>query len=130
MPEHQETEFYSDRENYLGEYRDNPRTAWIVAGIAIGAAIGLGVAAYSMSRDKRFNFEDLEDMAEDFTGDVSKKMSRFSKDASKAGRYMRKEASDAGHDVMKRLRHIFEEGQKVVDEANEYWADSKKKLVG
>ncbi len=81
------------------------RAVWI--GIAIGAAVGIGIA---LSRRKRSRW----DTARDLTHRV----------ASKTG-----DLGDAARDLMDRVKTIYEESRKVVEDAGELWEHGRK-LVG
>lgn len=80
-----------------------PNTAiWI--GIAIGAAVGIGIA---LSRRKRTPW--------DTARGISKNLASHSGDL-----------ADATKDIMDRVRTIYEEGCKVVEEAGELWEHGRK----
>jgi len=80
---------------------------WI--GIAVGAAIGIGIALSRRSRPKT---------PWDQARDVTKRV------ASRSG-----DLADAAQDIMARVKTIYDEGRKVVEEAGELWEHSRK-LVG
>ena len=82
------------------------RNIWI--GIAVGAAVGIGIAL--SRRHKRTRWE----AARELTHRV----------ASKSG-----DLSDAARDLLDRVKTIYEEGRKVVEDAGELWEQGRK-VVG
>jgi len=77
-------------------------------GIAIGAAVGIGIALSRRRTASRW------DSAREF----GKRISDRSEDL-----------ADATRDIVQRVRTIYEEGRKVMDDAGELWAHGRK-LVG
>ena len=73
-------------------------------GIAVGAAIGIGIA---LSRRKRSPW----DQARRITNRISDHSSDF---------------ADATSNIMQRVRTIYDEGCKVVEEAGELWSHGRK----
>ena len=92
-----------DSETDMNDSRN--RAIWI--GIAIGAAVGVGIA---LSRRKK----DPWDTARTVAGRV----------ASRSG-----DMGEATRDIIERIRTIYEEGRKVVEDATELWGHGRK-LVG
>jgi hypothetical protein len=82
------------------------KAIWI--GVAVGTAIGVGIA---LSRRKQ------RDPWNSARG-VAKRV------ASRSG-----DISDATKDLVERIKNIYEEGLKVVEDANELWAHGRK-VVG
>ncbi len=81
------------------------RAIWI--GVAIGTAVGLGIA---LSRRKKDPWESARA--------VSKRVASRSEDI-----------SDAARDIVDHIKTIYEEGCKVVEEAGELWSHGRK-MVG
>jgi hypothetical protein len=77
-------------------------------GIAIGAAVGLGIALSRRRPASRW------DSAREF----SKRISDRSGDL-----------AEATQDIVQRMRNIYEEGRKVVEDAGDLWAHGRK-MVG
>ena len=73
-------------------------------GIAVGAAIGIGIA---LSRRKRSPWDE----ARKFTNRISDHSS---------------DLADATSNLVQRVRTIYDEGCKVVEEAGELWAHGRK----
>jgi hypothetical protein len=94
------------KDGFVMEMNGQNKAIWI--GVAIGAAIGLGLA---LSRSRR---RDPWSSAKAAAGRV----------ASRTG-----DISDATKDLVERVRTIYEEGRRVVDDATELWAHGRK-LVG
>jgi hypothetical protein len=80
---------------------------WI--GIAVGAAVGVGIA---LSRRNRHRTP--WDQARDLTKRVTNRSGDF---------------AGATKDLVERMKTIYEEGRKVVEDAGELWEHSRK-LVG
>jgi hypothetical protein len=80
---------------------------WI--GIAVGAAVGIGIA---LSRRKRSRT--TWEQARDVTRRV----------ANRSG-----DLADATRDLMERVKAIYAEGRKVVEDAGDLWEQSRK-MVG
>jgi len=78
---------------------------WI--GIAVGAAVGIGIA---ISRRKKTRWDAARETGE-----------RISSHSS--------ELADSTRDIMDRVKLIYEESRKVVEEAGERWEHGRK-LVG
>jgi ABC-type Zn2+ transport system substrate-binding protein/surface adhesin len=77
-------------------------TLWL--GIAIGAAVGIGIA---LSRRKRTPWDQARKITtrlSDHSGDLA----------------------DATSNIMQRVRTIYDEGCKVVEEAGELWSHGRK----
>ena len=81
------------------------RNIWI--GVAIGAAVGIGIA---LSRRKRTRW----DSARELTHRVARRTG---------------DLSDAARDLVGRVKTIYEESRKVVEDAGELWEHGRK-LVG
>jgi hypothetical protein len=75
---------------------------WI--GVGIGAAVGIGIA---LSRRKRTPWDSARD--------ISKRVASHSGDLAESTR-----------DIVDRVRNIYEEGCKLVDEAGELWSHGRK----
>jgi hypothetical protein len=89
----------------MNNMRDNRNmAAWIIPGLAIGAAVGIAYAA-SHRRKSRW------DVAKDMTERVASK---------------REDLAEMGRNIVDRLRIIYEEGRKVVEEATELWEQGRK----
>jgi len=84
---------------------DRNRAIWI--GVAIGAAVGVGIA---LSRRKREPWAAAREM--------TKRVANRSGDISEATR-----------DIVDRIKTIYEESCKVVEDAGELWSHGRK-LVG
>jgi gas vesicle protein len=89
------------------EMNGQNKAIWI--GVAIGAAVGLGYAL-SRNKKKRDPWSSAKLAAE--------------RVASRTG-----DISDATKDIVERIRTIYEEGKKVVEDAGELWSHGRK-LVG
>jgi len=76
---------------------------WI--GLAVGAAIGVGIA---LSRPRK---KDRWAAARELTSRV----------ADKSG-----ELADAGRNIVDRIKTIYDESRKVVEEASELWSHSRR----
>jgi hypothetical protein len=81
---------------------------WI--GIAIGAGVGIAYAVSSRGKRNRWERWDTREMTKRFA-------------------HGREDMLDRGKQMMERLRVIYEEGKKVVDDAGEIWSHGRK-LVG
>ena len=81
------------------------RGIWI--GIAVGTAVGIGIA---LSRRKKTRWDSARA--------VTKRVTDHSADL-----------ADASRDIVDRIKTIYEEGCKVVEEATELWSHGRK-LVG
>ena len=81
------------------------RLIWI--GVAAGTAIGVGIA---LSRRKRSGWDSARA--------VTRRM------ANRSGDF-----ADATKDIMERVKTIYEESRRVVEDANELWEHGRK-LVG
>ncbi len=81
------------------------RKLWI--GIAVGAAVGLGIA---LSRRRRSRW--------DAAKNISKRLSDKSEDL-----------ADVTRDIVERVKTIVEESKRVVDDAGDLWIHGRK-LVG
>ena len=88
------------------EMNGQNRAIWI--GVAIGAAVGLG---FALSRNKK---RDPWVTAKHAAERVASRTS---------------DMSDATKDMVERIRTIYEEGRKVVEDASELWSHGRK-LVG
>jgi hypothetical protein len=75
-------------------------------GIAIGAAVGIGIALSRRSRPQS---------RWDSAREIGRRMADRSEDLTGAAR-----------DIMDRVRTIYEEGCKVVEDAGELWAHGRK----
>jgi gas vesicle protein len=84
---------------------NNNQMIWI--GVAVGAAIGIGIA---LSRRKKTRW------------DTAREMTRRVADHSS-------DLADSTKDLVERVRVIYEEGRKVVEEAGHLWEHGRK-LVG
>jgi gas vesicle protein len=78
---------------------------WI--GIAVGAAVGIGIA---LSRRKRTRWDSARD--------ISRRMADRSGDL-----------ADATQDLVARVKTIYEEGVKVVEDAGQLWSHGRR-MVG
>jgi hypothetical protein len=81
------------------------RAIWI--GVAIGAAVGVGFALSRRKRDPWSTARAAAGRVASHTGDLS----------------------EATRNLVERVRTIYEESRKVVDDAGELWAQGRK-LVG
>lgn len=81
---------------------------WI--GIAIGAGIGVAYALSARSKRSRWDRFDPREMTQRLADNQEDLVQR-------------------GKDMMDRIRVIYEEGRKVVDDATELWSHGRK-LVG
>ena len=81
------------------------KAIWI--GVAIGAAVGVGIA---LSRRKKDPWDSARE--------VGKRVANRSGDI-----------SDATRDIVEHIRTIYDESRKVVEEAGELWSHGRK-LVG
>jgi hypothetical protein len=82
--------------------QDGPNLLWL--GIAVGAAIGIGIA---LSRRKRSPWDQARKVATritDRSGDLA----------------------DATSNIIERVKTIYDEGCKVVEEAGELWSHGRK----
>ncbi|HLI86017.1 MAG TPA: YtxH domain-containing protein [Bryobacteraceae bacterium] len=86
----------------------NKQNTAIWIGVAIGAAVGLG---FALSRGKR---RDPWSAAKNAAGRVASRTS---------------DMSETTKDMMDRIRHIYEESRKVIEDASELWEHGRK-LVG
>jgi hypothetical protein len=77
-------------------------TLWL--GIAIGAAVGIGIA---LSRRKRSPWDDARR--------ITTRLSDHSEDF-----------ADATKDILQRVKTIYDEGCKVVEEAGALWTQGRK----
>ena len=95
-----------DSENNMnGSWDVNSTKLWM--GVAIGVAVGLGIA---LSRKKKTKW----DQAQEITRRVADRSPDF---------------ADATRDIVERVKTIYEEGLKVVEDAGELWSHGRK-LVG
>jgi|SRR3954464_14547354 hypothetical protein len=78
-------------------------TAWIIPGLAIGAAIGLAFAA---SRRKKSRWDVAREIGERVASN-------------------RDDLVDTGRNMVDRIKLIYEEGRKVVEEAAELWEQGR-----
>ena len=83
------------------------RAATIWLGIAVGAAVGIGIA---LSRRKKTRW----DVARTLTNRVAERSGDF---------------ADVTRELVGRVRNIYEESCKVVEDANHLWSNGRK-LVG
>lgn len=83
----------------------NATKLWL--GVAIGVAVGVGIA---LSRRKKTRWE----QAQEITNRVRERTPDF---------------ADATRDICERVKTIYEEGLKVVEDAGELWSHGRK-LVG
>ncbi len=77
---------------------------WIISGVAIGSGIAL---AYAASRKKR----NWRDRLMDTAGTVARR---------------RDDLAESGKNIVDRIRIIYEESRKVMEEASELWAHGRK----
>src|SRR5512147_3139071 len=78
-------------------------TIWI--GIAIGAAVGIGIAlSRSGRRDRWKSARHITERIADNTGDLA----------------------DAGRNILDRVKVIYDESRKVVEEAGELWSHGRR----
>ena len=93
----------------MGSYSNgfDSKNAKIWMGIALGAALGIGIA---LSRKRRTRW--------DSALDVPRRLADHSQDLATHTR-----------DIVDRVRTIYDESRKVVEEAGELWAHGRK-LVG
>jgi hypothetical protein len=94
-----------DRETGRRGFDGNSARIWI--GIAAGAALGIGIA---LSRRKRSRW----DSAREAGARISARSD---------------EMADATRDILERVKTIYEESRRVVDDAGQLWAQGRK-LVG
>ncbi len=80
------------------------RNTKILMGIAIGAALGAGIA---LSRRKRTRW--------DAARLVSKRVAAHSEDL-----------ADTTRDIIDRVRNIYQEGRKLVEEAEQLWSRGRR----
>jgi hypothetical protein len=78
---------------------------WI--GIAVGAGIGIAYAVSARSRRSRWDRWDPKEMRKKFA-------------------HQGADLVDRGKEMMDRIRVIYEEGRKVVDDAGELWNHGRK----
>ena len=83
----------------------NARKIWF--GVALGAAVGIGIA---LSRRKRTGWDEARN--------VTKRFSAKSEDLAEVSR-----------DILERVKTIYDESRKVVEEAGELWTHGRR-LVG
>jgi hypothetical protein len=93
-----------DSEN-IGEGRNV--AIWI--GVAVGAAVGIGIA---LSRSKKRTTWDS-------ARDITKRVASHSEDFAEAGR-----------DIIDRVKTIYDEGCKLVEEAGELWSLARRLVTG
>jgi hypothetical protein len=91
---------------FVMEMNGQNRAIWI--GVAIGAAVGLG---FALSRGRK---RDPWSSAKEAAGRVASRTS---------------DISEATKDMVERIRTIYDESRKVVEDASELWAHGRK-LVG
>jgi hypothetical protein len=91
--------------NHEGSWDNNASKLWL--GVAVGVAVGIGIA---LSRRKKSRWEQAREM----TRRVAERSPDF---------------TEASQDIVDRLKTIYEEGLKVVEDAGELWANGRK-LVG
>jgi hypothetical protein len=89
-----------------GNWGSNSTKVWL--GIAAGTAIGLGIALSRRQRKTKW----------DSAREVGQRLSDRSS-----------ELTEAATDLIGRMKTIYDEGRKVVEDAGELWAHSRK-LVG
>jgi hypothetical protein len=80
------------------------KAAWIWIGMAAGAALGVGIA---LARGRRSRW--------DSATHVTKRLRAGSGDL-----------ADKTRDIVTRVRGIYDESRKVVEEANDLWAHGRK----
>ena len=95
-------------ESVMGNNEWGNQSTKIWLGIAIGAAVGIGIALSRRRPATRW------DSAREF----GKRISDRSEDL-----------ADATRDIMQRVRTIYEEGRKVMEDAGELWSHGRK-MVG
>jgi hypothetical protein len=83
------------------------RNIWI--GIAVGAAVGIGIALSRRNRH-RTPWEHARHLSKRVTGHSG-------------------DLADTTRDIVDRVKHIYEQGRRVVEDAGELWEHSRK-LVG
>lgn len=93
-------------ESVMANYGNQSTKIWV--GIAIGAAVGLGIALSRRRTTTRW----------DSAREIGKRLTDRSEDLAESAR-----------DIMQRVRVIYEEGRKVVEDAGELWSHGRK-LVG
>ena len=79
-------------------------TGWIISGVAIGTGI---VLAYAASRRKK----DWRDRLLDTADNVSRK---------------REDLAETGRNLLERIRLIYDESRKVVEDASELWSHGRR----
>ncbi|HEX3880812.1 MAG TPA: hypothetical protein VHW24_27710 [Bryobacteraceae bacterium] len=94
-----------EEENGLSVWENHSGKIWL--GLAIGTAIGLGLA-YSRRPKSKW------DVARRATKEISGKSAEF---------------ADAARDIVDRVKVIYEEGARIAEDAGELWARGRK-LVG
>jgi hypothetical protein len=91
-----------NRRNGQTEASNRAATIWL--GIAVGAAVGIGIA---LSRHKKSRWE----VARTITNRVAERSGDF---------------ADVTRELFGRVRNIYEESCKVVEDANHLWAHGRK----
>jgi hypothetical protein len=94
-----------DSEMNTNGWEPNSSKIWI--GVAVGVAVGIGIA---LSRRKRSRWDQARE--------VTRRVADGSPDL-----------ADATRDIVDRVKTIYEEGLKVVEDAGELWSHGRK-LVG
>lgn len=90
--------------NTFGTNGFDTTSAKIWVGVAVGAALGIGIA---LSRRKRSRW--------DATKDLTRRVAAHSDDL-----------AVTTQDMVDRVKRIYEEGRKVVEDAGELWAHGRK----
>jgi hypothetical protein len=99
-------ESYMEQENGVTVWENHSSKIWL--GIALGTAIGLGVAISRRPKKSRW------DIARRATQQISGRSAEF---------------ADAARDIVDRVKVIYEEGARIAQDAGELWTRGRK-LVG
>ena len=83
-------------------HNNTARNVWI--GIAVGAAIGVGIALSQRKRDRWTSARH-----------ITKRLSRNSEDL-----------ADRSRHILDRVKVIYEEGRKIADDAAELWSQGRR----
>jgi hypothetical protein len=91
------------------EQEERNMNTWIIGAVAVGAALGIGYAAYA----RRTRHVPWTENVRTVATNVAEH---------------REEIADAGRHILDRLRIIFEEGRKVVEDAQVFWSEGRRIL--